>query len=95
VLKRIYGVEGTVSSLPWKNGLDRLCTIREPHSPMITFRQFLEKLVSAESINGGLARSERTSWSDAWILMDIKVDTSRFAPGPHDGVSSLWGNGHR
>ena len=37
LLKRLYGVEATVSSLPWENGLDQLRTIREPHSPMLTF----------------------------------------------------------
>jgi len=76
LLKRIYGVDATVSSLPWKNGLDQLRTLREPHSPMLTFRKLLEKLYSGEAANGELAKSERTPWTDAWILMDIKVDIS-------------------
>jgi hypothetical protein len=76
LLKRIYGVDAAVSSLPWKNGLDQLRTLREPHSPMLTFRQLLEKLFSEEAANGELARSERTAWADAWILMDVKVDIS-------------------
>ena len=78
LLKRLYGVDAEVSSLPWKDGLDQLRTIREPHSPMLTFRQLLEKLTSTESANGtanGADRtSQRTAWKDAWILMDIKVD---------------------
>jgi len=74
LLKRIYGVDATVSSLPWKNGLDQLRTLREPHSPMLTFRELLEKLYSGEAANGELAKSERTPWTDAWILMDIKID---------------------
>ena len=77
VLKRLYGVDGTVDSLDWEGGLDQLRTVREPHSPMITFRQLLEKMVSAEGANGvgnGLGGGNRpTSWSDTWVLMDIKV----------------------
>ena len=79
LLKRLYGVDASVSSLPWKNGLDQLRTIREPHSPMLTFRQFLYKIVDAKSEDGvgnslgGM--SQRTAWKDAWILMDIKVST--------------------
>jgi hypothetical protein len=78
LLKRLYGVDAEVSSLPWKDGLDQLRTIREPHSPMLTFRQVLEKLASAESTDGTVdavdATRQRTVWKDAWILMDIKVD---------------------
>lgn len=78
LLKRLYGVDAEVSSLPWKDGLDQLRTIREPHSPMLTFRQVLEKLASAESTNGTVdaveATRQRTAWKDAWILMDIKVN---------------------
>ena len=77
LLKRLYGVDGEVSSMPWKGGLDQLRTIREPHSPMLTFRQLLYKFVDAKSENGfanGVdGASARTSWADAWILMDIKV----------------------
>jgi hypothetical protein len=75
LLKRLYGVDATVDSLPWENGLDQLRTIREPHSPMLTFRQLLGKIVSAKLIDkiaNGV--NGRTAWSDAWILMDIKVD---------------------
>ena len=76
LLKRLYGVEATVSSLPWKNGLDQLRTIREPHSPMLTFRQFLHKFMHGETANedGNVGPSQITAWKDAWILMDIKVD---------------------
>lgn len=77
-LKRLYGVNKKVSSLPWRDGLDQLRTIREPHRPMLTFRQFLHKVVSTES-GDGLRNEEdetrqRTAWKDAWILMDIKVE---------------------
>jgi phosphatidylglycerol phospholipase C len=75
-LKRCYGVDASVTSLPWKNGLDQLRTVREPHVPMITFRQLLQALVSGEPANGSIARTEMTAWRDAWILMDIKVDTN-------------------
>ena len=71
LLKRLYGIDKPVNSLPWKDGLDQLRTIREPHSPMLTFRHLLEKVVSVEKGNGALSTS--TSWADAWILMDIKV----------------------
>jgi hypothetical protein len=74
LLKRLYGVDATVSSLPWKNGLDQLRTIREPRSPMLRFRQFCEKVASGEAANGGVAgEGRRTAWKDAWILMDVKV----------------------
>lgn len=75
LLKRLYGVDADVSSLPWKNGLDQLRTIREPHCPMLLFRQLLLKIASAEGANGVGAESERTAWKDAWILMDIKVQS--------------------
>ena len=71
LLKRIYGVDAAVTSLPWKNGLDQLRTIREPPSPMLRFRQLCEKLASAEDANG--VGGTRTAWKDAQILMDIKV----------------------
>jgi phosphatidylglycerol phospholipase C len=71
LLKRLYGVDKAVTSLPWKDGLDQLRTIREPPSPMLRFRQLLEKVVSAEKANGATGTS--TSWTDTWILMDIKV----------------------
>src|SRR5271170_4882429 len=71
LLKRIYGVDAAVTSLPWKNGLDQLRTIREPHSPMLRFRQLCEKLASAEDANG--VGGTRTAWKDAQIMMDIKV----------------------
>jgi hypothetical protein len=76
LLKRLYGVEGTVSSLPWEKGLDQLRTIRAPHSPMLTFRQLLYKIADAKSDGNGIALlgNRRTSWNEAWILMDIKVD---------------------
>jgi len=73
LLKRIYGVDAEVYSLPWENGLDQLRTIREPHSPMLTFRQLLYKLVASKEGNGSLRAVEGTKWSDTWILMDIKV----------------------
>ena len=72
-LKRLYGVDATVSSLPWKNGLDQLRTIREPRSPMLSFRQFLEKIVSAKAEKVSDETGQGTAWKDAWILMDIKV----------------------
>jgi len=71
LLKRLYGVDADVTSLPWKNGLDQLRTIREPHSPMLTFRQLCQKIASPEGANG--VGSTRTAWKDAWILMDVKV----------------------
>jgi hypothetical protein len=78
-LKRLYGVEATVSSLPWENGLDQLRTVREPRSPMLTFRQLLHKIVDvevAEAVGNGLgAVVQRTLWKDAWIIVDIKVST--------------------
>ena len=78
LLKRLYGVDAEVNSLPWKDGLDQLRTIREPHSPMLTFRQLLEKFDSAEAAKGtddGVdGTSQNTAWKDTWILMDIKVD---------------------
>ena len=78
LLKRLYGVDAEVTSLPWKNGLDQLRTIREPHSPMLTFRQLLEKLSSTDPMNvfaNGVGESnQKTTWKDAWVLMDIKVD---------------------
>lgn len=77
LLKRLYGVDDEVSSMPWKGGLDQLRTIREPHCPMLTFRQFLYKIVDARGKNGfgNVARgaSRGTHWADAWIIMDIKV----------------------
>jgi hypothetical protein len=91
LLKRIYGVDATVSSLPWKNGLDQLRTLREPHSPVLTFRQLLERFVHAESANGDIKRRESTAWTDAWILMDIKVDTSLLVSGLDDAVSANSG----
>jgi hypothetical protein len=72
-LKRLYGVDATVSSLPWENGLDQLRTIREPPSPMLTFRQLLEKIASAKAKKVSDGTRQRTAWKDAWILMDIKV----------------------
>jgi phosphatidylglycerol phospholipase C len=81
ILKRLYGVDGTVSSLPWKDGLDQLRTIREPRSPMLTFRQFLEKMMSRETLNGSVSGENgvatRTSWKDAWVIIDIKVISLR------------------
>ena len=78
LLKRLYGVDAEVTSLPWKNGLDQLRTIREPHSPMLTFRQLLEKLSSTDPTNvfaNGVGDvSRKTAWKDTWVLMDIKVD---------------------
>ena len=74
LLKRIYGVEAEVTSLPWEGGLDQLRTIREPHSPMLTFRQLLEKFAAAKEGNGSI-QGTGTKWSDTWILMDIKVNT--------------------
>lgn len=78
VLKRLYGVEGTVTSLPWEGGLDQLRTIREPHSPMMTFHQLCHKLASSSTSNGSAtsisANALPTKWSDTWILIDIKVD---------------------
>ena len=78
LLKRLYGVDAEVTSLPWKNGLDQLRTIREPHSPMLTFRQLLEKLSSTDPTNvfanGVGEASRKTAWKDTWVLMDIKVD---------------------
>lgn len=71
LLKRLYDVDAEVTSLPWKNGLDQLRTIRQPHSPMLRFRQLCEKIASAEYANG--VSGTRTAWKDAWILMDIKV----------------------
>ena len=71
LLKRLYGVDAEVTSLPWKNGLDQLRTIREPHSPMLTFRQLCQKIATGKSANG--VCGTRTSWKDVWILMDIKV----------------------
>ena len=71
LLKRVYGVDATVTSLPWKNGLDQLRTIREPRSPMLRFRQLCEELASVEDANG--VGGTRTAWKDAQILMDIKV----------------------
>ena len=70
-LKRLYGVDAEVTSLPWKNGLDQLRTLREPRSPMLTFRQLCQKIISVDSVRevGGT----RTAWKDAWILMDVKV----------------------
>lgn len=73
LLKRLYGVDAAVTSLPWKNGLDQLRTLREPHRPMLRFRQLLEKIASAESANGVGGESGGTSWREAWILMDIKA----------------------
>lgn len=75
LLKRLYGVDAAVSSLPWTNGLDQLRTLREPRSPMLRFRQLLEKIASADPANGVGGESGRTSWKDAWILMDIKAST--------------------
>ena len=76
LLKRIYGVDAEVSSLPWENGLDQLRTVREPHSPMLTFRQLLYKLAAAKEGNGSIHGTEGTKWSDTWILMDIKVGST-------------------
>jgi hypothetical protein len=74
LLKRIYGVDAEVTSLPWEGGLDQLRTIREPHSPMLTFRHLLYKLAAAKEGNGSVhGAAEGTKWSDTWILMDIKV----------------------
>ena len=72
-------MNASVSSLPWRNGLDQLRTIREPHSPMLTFRLFLRKFASAEPADDGSAyghggTSQRTAWKDTWVLLDIKVD---------------------
>ena len=93
LLKRLYGVDAEVTSLPWKNGLDQLRTLREPHSPMLTFRQLLEKLASAESAhgtgNGVDGAGQRTLWKDAWILMDIKVNMHRFIQGQLD-LHPMW-----
>jgi len=82
LLKRLYGVDADVTSLPWKGGLDQLRTVREPHLPMLRFRDLLEKVVSAESVNGSAVQADRqrTSWKDTWILMDIKVRSVRCFP---------------
>ena len=80
LLQRLYGVDAEVTSLPWKNGLDRLRTIREPHSPMLKFRQLCEKIAIAEGANG--VGGTRTAWKDAWILMDIKVCAILYAKDP-------------
>jgi hypothetical protein len=80
VLKRLYGVDANVTSLPWEGGLDQLRTAREPRSPMLTFRQLLHKLASLESANGSAVsvdeNTRSTKWSDTWILIDIKVDAN-------------------
>ena len=80
VLKRLYGVDANVTSLPWEGGLDQLRTVSEPHSPMLTFRQLLRKLASSESANGSAVNADEntqsTKWSDTWILIDIKVDAN-------------------
>ena len=80
VLKRLYGVDANVTSLPWEGGLDQLRTVREPHSPILTFRQLLRKLTSPESANGSAVNADEntqsTKWSDTWILIDIKVDAN-------------------
>jgi len=73
LLKRLYGVDAAVTSLPWKNGLDQLRTLREPHSPMLRFRQLLEKIASTGSAKRVGGESGGTPWKDAWILMDIKA----------------------
>ena len=76
LLKRLYGVEGKVSSLPWKGGLDQLRTVREPHSPMLTFRQLLEMLAyskTEDEFKDNVSARPSTKWGDTWILMDIKV----------------------
>jgi len=77
LLKRLYGVDADVTSLPWKGGLDQLRTVRKPPCPMMRFRELLEKVASAEAMNGSAMGEERqrTSWKDTWILMDIKVST--------------------
>jgi hypothetical protein len=78
LLKRLYGVDATVSSLPWKGGLDQLRTVREPHSPMLTFRQLLHMLAGSNTTkeivkDGVTGQNNPTEWCDTWILMDIKV----------------------
>jgi hypothetical protein len=79
LLKRLYGVDANVTSLPWKDGLDQLRTIKSPHLPMMRFRELLEKIVTDEAMNGSALSAERkaTSWKDTWILMDIKVGPQR------------------
>ncbi len=78
LLKRIYGVDAEVTSLPWKGGLDQLRTIREPHSPMLTFRQLLDMFASAKEGNGSIQGAAGTKWSDTWVLMDIKVPRGKY-----------------
>lgn len=77
LLKRLYGVDAQVTSMPWKGGLDQLRTLREPRSPMLRFRQLCEKIAFAESAKGAGGDDGRTAWKDAWILMDIKVKNVR------------------
>jgi glycerophosphoryl diester phosphodiesterase len=80
VLKRLYGVDANVTSLPWEGGLDQLRTVREPHSPMLTFRQLCHKLASPDTANGAATSIDEnthpTKWSDTWIFIDIKVDAN-------------------
>jgi len=95
LLKRLYGVDADVTSLPWKGGLDQLRTLREPHLPMMTFRNLLEKVASTKSMNGSGVSEDRlkTSWKDTWILMDIKVDTIDIIKRSRRSLAPFWSRG--
>jgi len=90
LLKRLYGVDAAVTSLPWKNGLDQIRTIREPHSPMLRFRQLCQKIASAEDANGVGETRRRTTWKDACILMDIKVCPNSYDKRTLGTFPLLW-----